>query len=115
MLNLDEIYDNLDKMASLKRVKRPSPSGYFPTVAEINTYAHSKDFDCMMPFLLWLDENLTMEDRKVHKEAVARLREIVDEMCDEDYDDDDKYKETVVDENDDEDDFEDYYGEDDIW
>lgn len=114
MLNLDEIYDNLDKMASLKRVKRPSPSGYFPTVAEINTYAYSKDVEHMIPFLLWLDENLSMEDRKTHKAAITRLKEIVDEMFDEDYEDD-EYEETVVSENDDDDDFEDYYGEDDIW
>lgn len=79
MIDLDKIYDNLDKMASMKRVKLPTP-GYFPNVAEINTYARSKDFAFMLEYLLWLDENLTMEDREVHKEAVARLREIVEEL-----------------------------------
>ena len=79
MIDLDKIYENLDKMASMKRVKLPTP-GYFPEVSYINTYAKSKDFEYMLPYLLWLDENLSMQDREVHKEAVARLREIVEEL-----------------------------------
>lgn len=78
-INLDKIYDNLDKMATLKRY-RPPTKGYFPTVAEINTYATSDDFEHMIPYLLWLDESLTPEDRDVHKEAVSALRRIVSEL-----------------------------------
>jgi hypothetical protein len=84
MLDLGQIYDNLDKMAELKRYKPPTPH-YFPSVGEINSYAKSKDFPHMLPYLLWLDESLTDdEDRKIHKEAIARLRDIVSEMDDED-------------------------------
>jgi hypothetical protein len=80
MIDLGKVYDNLDKMASMKRVKLPT-KGYFPTVAEINTYARSDDFEHMLPYLLWLDENLTdPEDRAIHKEAIAALRDIVSEM-----------------------------------
>lgn len=78
---LDEIYENIDKMMSLKRYKGAT-KGYFPSVAEINTYARDKRFEHILPYLLWLDECLTdPEDRKTHKEAIATLRNIVDEMC----------------------------------
>ena len=79
MLDIEAIYNNLDKMQELKRYKPPT-HGYFPTVAEINTYATSKDFEHMIPYLLWLDECLTMDQRNEHKEAVSRLREIVAEL-----------------------------------
>lgn len=80
MLDLDKVYENLDKMAEMKRYKPPTP-GYFPSVAEINTYARSKDFEHMLPYLLWLDECLTDdEDRKIHKEAIAALRDAVSEL-----------------------------------
>ena len=80
MLDLGQIYDNLDKMAEMKRYKPPTP-GYFPTVAEINTYARSKDFEHMLPYLLWLDECLVDDrDRQLHKEAIAVLRNIVAEL-----------------------------------
>ena len=79
MFDIEAIYNNLDKMQELKRYKPPT-HGYFPTVAEINTYALSKDFEHMIPYLMWLDECLTMEQRKEHKEAVARLREIIAEL-----------------------------------
>ena len=79
MLSLDQIYNNLDKMAEKKRYKPPT-RGYFPTVAEINTYARSDEFEHMIPYLLWLDECLTDPvDRKTHREAIAALRKIVDE------------------------------------
>ena len=93
MLDLGQIYDNLDKMAELKRYKPPT-KGYFPSVGEINTYARSKDFPHMLPYLLWLDECLIdQDDRKTHKEAIARLRDIVSEMEDEEcpYNDDDYF------------------------
>jgi hypothetical protein len=84
-IDLEQIYENLDKMAGMKRFKPPT-KGYFPSVAEINTYARSKDFEHMLPYLLWLDECLTdPEDRANHKEAIATLRDIVAEM--EGYDD----------------------------
>jgi hypothetical protein len=80
MLSLDNIYENLDKMQEMKRYKPPT-HGYFPTVAEINTYARSKDFEHMLPYLLWLDECLTDdEDRQTHKEAIAALRNAVTEL-----------------------------------
>lgn len=77
MIDLDQIYENLDKMQEMKRY-RPPTKGYFPTVAEINTYAYSDDFEHMLPYLMWLDECLTdPEDRKIHKEAISTLRDIV--------------------------------------
>ena len=83
MIDLDTIYENLDKMAEMKRYKPPM-LGYFPTVSQVNTYARSKDFEHMLPYLLWLDENLTdPEDRKRHKEAITTLRNIVAEMDEE--------------------------------
>ena len=82
MTDFDQIYENLDKMTSMKRYKPPTP-GYFPTVAEINTYAHSDEFEHMIPYLLWLDDCLSTEDRKKHQEAVETLRAIVDELMDE--------------------------------
>lgn len=75
-IDLDSIYANLDKMQEMKRYKPPT-QGYFPTVAEINTYARSTDFEYMLPYLLWLDECLSPKDREVHKEAVAALAQIV--------------------------------------
>lgn len=82
MIDLDTIYENLDKMAELKRYKPPM-KGYFPSVAQINTYARSKDFPFILEYLLWLDECLTdPEDRKIHKEAIAILRNIVAELDD---------------------------------
>jgi hypothetical protein len=81
MLDLGKIYDNLDKMAEMKRYKPPTP-GYFPSVAEINTYARSNDFEHMLPYLLWLDECLAGEDRETHKEAIACLRNVVSELED---------------------------------
>lgn len=81
-INLGEIYDNLDKMAGMKRYRCAS-SGYFPSVAQINTYARSDDFEFMLEYLLWLDECLTdPEDRERHKDAIACLRDIVAEMED---------------------------------
>ena len=53
MLDIEAIYNNLDKMQELKRYKPPT-HGYFPTLAEVNTYATSKDFEHMIPYLLWL-------------------------------------------------------------
>ena len=80
MIDLDTIYENLDKMAELKRYKGPT-KGYFPSTAEINTYARSKDFPFILEYLMWLDECLTdPEDRKIHKEAIATLRNIVAEL-----------------------------------
>ena len=83
MLDLDTIYNHLDKMQSLKRYKPPT-HGYFPTVAEINTYARTKEFKHMIPYFLWLDENLTPEQREEHKEAVNTLKDIVAELDTED-------------------------------
>lgn len=86
MLDFDQVYENLDKMMELKRYKPPTP-GYFPTVAEINTYARSENHEQILPYLLWLDECLTdPDDRKIHKEAIDTLREIVGEMYDEEDD-----------------------------
>ena len=83
MINFDQVYDNLDKMMELKRYKPPIP-GYFPSVAEINTYARSDKYPHILPYLLWLDECLTnADDRKKHKEAIDTLRSIVGEICDE--------------------------------
>lgn len=79
MLDLDQIYENLDKMQEMKRYKPPTP-GYFPTVAEINTYARSEDFEHIVPYLLWLDECLVGEDREIHKEAIKTLIDLVNEM-----------------------------------
>jgi nitrate reductase assembly molybdenum cofactor insertion protein NarJ len=81
MVNFEEIYDNLDKMMEMKRYKPPTPN-YFPSVAEINTYARAEDFEHMIPYLLWLDECLDKEGREQHKEAVDTLRQIVDEIMD---------------------------------
>lgn len=84
IIDLEQVYEQLDKMQEMKRYKPPT-HGYFPTVAEINTYARSEKHPHMLPFLLWLDECLTNpEDRETHKEAIAALRNIVAEM--EDYD-----------------------------
>ena len=80
--DLGQIYDNLDKMAEMKRYKPPT-KGYFPSVAEINTFARSKDFPHMLPYLLWLDECLEGEDREIHKDAIACLRDVVSELEDE--------------------------------
>jgi hypothetical protein len=82
MVDFDQIYENLDKMTEMKRYKPPT-HGYFPTVAEINTYAYSDEFEYMIPYLLWLDECLNQEDREVHKEAIGALRDIVAELCEE--------------------------------
>jgi hypothetical protein len=80
VIDLDQIYENLDKMQEMKRYKPPTP-GYFPTAAEINTYARSNEFEHMLPYLLWLDECLTNDiDRETHKEAISILRDIVSEM-----------------------------------
>jgi len=80
MLDLDQIYETLDKMVEMKRY-RPPTRGYFPTVAEINTYARSREHEYMLPYLLWLDESLTdPTDRVIHKEAIAALRNIVNEL-----------------------------------
>ena len=81
VLDLYQIYENLDKMQEMKRYKPPT-HGYFPTVAEINTYARSNEYPHMIPFLLWLDECLPYEEREAHKEAIAVLREIVAELED---------------------------------
>lgn len=78
-IDLDSIYANLDKMQEMKRYKPPT-QGYFPTVAEINTYARSTDFEYMLPYLLWLDECLSPAEREEHKEAVAALASIVASM-----------------------------------
>ena len=78
-IDLDSIYANLDKMQEMKRYKPPT-QGYFPTVAEINTYARSTDFEYMLPYLLWLDECLSPTEREEHKEAVAALASIVASM-----------------------------------
>lgn len=79
-LDIDTIYENLDKMTEMKRYKPPT-HGYFPSLAEINTYAHSEEFAYMIPYLMWLDECLTNpDDREKHKEAIAALREIVYDM-----------------------------------
>lgn len=83
MIDLDTIYENLDKMAELKRYKQPT-KGYFPSLAEINGVVRSKEYPYILEYLLWLDECLTdPEDRKIHKEAIARLREVVAEMDEE--------------------------------
>lgn len=79
MVDFDQIYDNLDKMMEMKRYKPPT-KGYFPTVAEINTYGRSKDIEHIIPYLLWLDECLVGQDRETHKEAIQALRTIVDEL-----------------------------------
>ena len=82
MIDLDAVYDSLDKMQEMKRYKPPT-HGYFPSVSEINTYARSKDFEHMLPYLLWLDECLVdQQDRETHKEAIAALRDIVSELED---------------------------------
>lgn len=78
-VDIDAIYANLDKMQEMKRYKPPT-EGYFPTVAEINTYARSTEFEHMLPYLLWLDECLTPKDREIHKDAVAALANIVASM-----------------------------------
>lgn len=79
-LDIGEVYDNLDKMQEMKRYKPPT-KGYFPTVGEINTYARSKDFEHMVPYLLWLDECLTdPADREIHKDAIAALKDVVAEI-----------------------------------
>ena len=79
-LDLDVVYENLDKMQEMKRYKPPL-KGYFPSVGEINTYARSEDFPHMIPYLLWLDECLTdPADREIHKEAIATLRDVVSEL-----------------------------------
>lgn len=96
-IDFDTIYDNLDKMQKMKRYRAPSP-GYFPTVAEINTYATQGDkFEHMIPYLMWLDECLTNEERENHKEAVRRFNEILAELDEEDdvddNDDDDNFAE----------------------
>lgn len=82
MPDIDTIYENLDKMMEMKRYKGPSP-GYFPTVAEVNTYLRSENHEFMLEYMLWLDECLTeKEDRKKHKEAIDVLRNYVDELMD---------------------------------
>ena len=78
IFDLDEIYENIDKMTSMKRYKPPTP-GYFPSVAEINTYARSDKFEHMIPYLIWLEDALEPADKKVHKEAIAVLQKIIDE------------------------------------
>lgn len=79
-INFDEIYDNLDKMQKMKRYRAPS-QGYFPSVAEINTYAmQGQEFEHMIPYLMWLDECLSAEEREVHKDAVRRFNEILSEL-----------------------------------
>lgn len=88
-IDFDTIYENLDKMQKMKRYRAPSP-GYFPTVAEINTYATQGDkFQHMIPYLMWLDECLSAEDRELHKDAVRRFNEILSELDEEDDDADD--------------------------
>ena len=79
VLDIDEIYENLDKMKDMKRYKPPTP-GYFPSVAQINTYARSKKFKHMIPYFMWLEECLDAEERKEHKEAIKLLNKMIDEL-----------------------------------
>ena len=53
MDQLDEMYENIDKMMSLKRYKGPTKS-YFPSAAEINTYARDGKLEHILPYLLCL-------------------------------------------------------------
>ena len=83
MIDFDQTYETLDKMMEMKRYKPPTPH-YFPSVGQINSYAHSNKHEHMLAYLLWLDECLTdKEDREIHKEAIATLRNIVSDLCDE--------------------------------
>lgn len=77
-LNLEQVYDTIDKMAEMKRYKGPTP-GYFPTVAELNTYSKS-DLPHMIPYFLWLDSCLSTSSIPEHKEAIQTLQNIITEM-----------------------------------
>ena len=77
-MSLMDCYDVFDDVSETKKYRAPTKN-YFPSVAEINTYAYSNDI-MMLPYLMWLDSELDADGIKEHKEAVKRLREIMAEM-----------------------------------
>ena len=79
-LDLDQVYDAIDAMKGMKRY-RPPTKNYFPTSAEIMTYANS-DYENMIPYFLYLEECLTEEGKELHKEARSTLRKIISEKQD---------------------------------
>lgn len=78
MLDYSQVYDTFEKMQSMKRYKTPSKN-YFPTAAEIMTYANSDKWETMIPYFMWLEDALDEEGMQMHKEARDVLRKIMDE------------------------------------
>lgn len=78
MLDLTQAYDAIDEMKEMKRYKAPTRN-YFPTSAEIVTYANSTEFEYMIPYFCWLEDCLTPEGMVEHAEARATLRRIINE------------------------------------
>ena len=77
-LDLGGVYDTIDAMQEMKRYKAPTRN-YFPTAAEIVTYAYSEEFEHMIPYFLWLEECLTEEGLQKHKDARQVLRNIIND------------------------------------
>lgn len=78
MLDLNNVYDAIDSMQEMKRYKPPTKN-YFPTPAEIMTYAYSEESETIIPYFLWLEECLTPEGQEKHKDARQVLRNIISE------------------------------------
>jgi len=79
-INYDKVYDAIDAMEKMKKYKKPEED-YFPSLAEINTYINSDD-KYMIPYLMWLDNNLSPEARKDNKEAIQALNKYLSEKMD---------------------------------
>ena len=78
MINLDNVFETFDSMREMKRYKAPTKD-YFPTEAEINTYAR-ENIEEIIPYFLWLEDSLSPEGMELHKNARAALRRIVQEL-----------------------------------
>lgn len=78
MLDYTQVFDTIEKMQAMKRYKAPSKN-YFPTAAEIMTYANSDKWETMIPYFIWLEDSLDSEGRAMHKEARQVLAQIMED------------------------------------
>lgn len=78
MLDYTNVFDAIEKMQSMKRYKAPTKN-YFPTAAEIMTYANSDKWETMLPYFMWLEDALDAEGRNMHKEARMVLNQIMED------------------------------------
>lgn len=77
-MDLMDVFDTIENMKAMKRYKGPTDN-YFPTVAEINTYGRS-DVEAIIPYLIWLEENLSPAAMEFHKEARKALHNVIEEL-----------------------------------